>query len=85
MTFLPLTTSDFPTNQAFHQFHDLDTNFELNRIMSGLHGAFATVVACQQGTLTLPDTWFRPHILRLACAAIVETRFLELAMYLLDF
>ena len=30
-------------------------------IMSGFHGAFATGVACQQGTLTLPDTWFRPH------------------------
>ena len=29
-------------------------------IMSGLHGAFATGVACQQGTLTPPDTWFRP-------------------------
>ena len=29
-------------------------------IMSGFHGAFATGVACQQGTLTLPDTWFRP-------------------------
>ena len=27
-------------------------------IMSGFHGAFATGVACQQGTLT--DTWFRP-------------------------
>ena len=24
------------------------------------HGAFTTGVACQQGTLTLPDTWFRP-------------------------
>ena len=30
-------------------------------IMSGFHGAFATGVACQQGTLTLPDTWFRPQ------------------------
>ena len=31
-------------------------------IMSGFHGAFATGVAYmyQQGTLTLPDTWFRP-------------------------
>ena len=29
-------------------------------IMSGFHGAFATGVACQQGTPTLPDTWFRP-------------------------
>ena len=28
--------------------------------MSGSHGAFATGVASQQGTLTLPDTWFRP-------------------------
>ena len=27
--------------------------------MSGFHGAFATGVASQQGTLTLPDTWFR--------------------------
>ena len=34
--------------------------FYLHRIMSGFHGAFATGVASQQGTLTLPDTWFRP-------------------------
>ena len=31
-------------------------------IMSGFHGSFATGVACQQGTLTLPDTWFRPPL-----------------------
>ena len=31
-------------------------------IMSGFHGAFATGVACQQGTLTLPNTWFRPPL-----------------------
>ena len=30
--------------------------------MSGFHGAFATGVACQQGTLTLLDTWFRPPL-----------------------
>ena len=30
--------------------------------MSGFHGAFATDVACQQGMLTLPDTWFRPPL-----------------------
>ena len=29
--------------------------------MSGFHGAFATGVASQQGTFTLPDTWFRPQ------------------------
>ena len=60
MKFWPLTNSDYPTNQTFHQFHDLDTDFDLHRITSGFHGAFATGVACQQGTLTLPDTWFRP-------------------------
>ena len=44
----------------FDQFHDLYTEFDLHRIMSGFHGAFATGVASQQGTLTLPDIWFRP-------------------------
>ena len=39
----------------------------------------------QQGTLNLPDTWFRPFILGLACAPIVEIRFFELAMSLFDF
>ena len=58
--FWPLTNSDFPTDQTFHQFHDLYTELDLHRIMSGFHGAFATGVASQQGTLTLPDTWFRP-------------------------
>ena len=65
MTFWPLTNSDFPTDQTFHQFHDLYTELDLHRIISGFHGAFATVVASQQGTLTLPDTWFRPPFLDL--------------------
>ena len=40
-----------------------------------------------QGTFALPNTWFRPPppILGFACAPIVETRFHELAMSLLDF
>ena len=59
MTFLLLTNSDFPTD-TFHQFHDLYTELDLLRIMHGFHGAFATDVASQQGTLTLPDTWFHP-------------------------
>ena len=37
-----------------------NTELDLHRILSGFHGAFATGVASQQGTLTLPDTWFRP-------------------------
>ena len=60
MTFWPLTNSDFPTDQTFHQFHILDIELDLHWSMSGFHWAFATGVASQQGTLTLPDTWFRP-------------------------
>ena len=83
--FLTLTNIDFSTNQTFHQFYDLDTELDLHRIMSGFHAAFATAVACQQGSLTLPDTLFRPPFLGRVCALIVATRFIELAMSLLDF
>ena len=54
-------------------------------IMTGFNGAFATGVSCQQGTLTLPGHLVPSPIVELACAPIVETRFLELAMSLLDF
>ena len=54
-------------------------------IMSGFHGAFATGVACQQGTLTLSGHLVPSPISGLANAPIVETKFLELAMSLLDF
>ena len=60
MTFWPLANSDLPTDQTFHQFHDLYTELDLHRIMSGFHGAFAKGVTSKQGTLTLPDSWFRP-------------------------
>ena len=60
MTFRPLTNSDLLTEQTFHQFHELYSELDLHRIMSGFIDVFATRVACQQGTLTLPDTWFRP-------------------------
>ena len=53
-------------------------------IMSGFHGAFATGVACQQGTLTFRTPGSVP-ILGLANAPIVETKFLKLATSLLDF
>ena len=65
MPFWPLTNSNFSTDQSFHQCHDLYTDLDLNRIMSGFHGAFTTGVACQQGTLTFPHTWFRPPFLDL--------------------
>ena len=53
---------DFPTAQTVQQFRDDDTEFDLHRITSGFHGAFSTGMACQKGTLTLPDTWFRPFL-----------------------
>ena len=48
------------TDKTLHQFHDLDTELDLHRITSGFNGACVTGLACQQGMLTLPDTWFRP-------------------------
>ena len=56
LSFWPLTNRDFPTDHTFHQFHDLHTELGLHRFMSGFQGAFATVVACKKGMLTLPDT-----------------------------
>ena len=81
MTFWPLTSYiDFQTDQTFHQFHDPDTEFDLHRITSGFDGAFAPGVVCQEGTLTLPDTFWG-----LVYAPIVETSFPELVVSFLDF
>ena len=49
---------DFPINQTFHQFHDLDNELDVHRITSGYDGAFVTGVACQLGKLSRPDTLF---------------------------
>ena len=53
--------------------------------MSSFHGAFATGVACQQGTLTLPDTWFRPPLWDLLVLQLLRPDSSNLAMSLLDF
>ena len=42
-----------------HQFYVIDTERD-HRITRCFHKAFSTVVVCQQGAPTLPDTWFRP-------------------------
>ena len=84
MTFWPLTNSDLPTNKTVHQFYDLDTELDLHQIMSVFHGAFATGVACQQETLTLPDTWFCPPFGTCLCSNCWD-QILELAMSILDF
>ena len=61
MTFWPSPSySDFHIDKTFYQWHDLDAEHNLHRITSGFNEAFATDVACQQGTLTPPDTLFRP-------------------------
>ena len=85
MTFWPLTNSDFPTDQTFHQFHDLYTELDLHRIRSGFHGAFATGVASQQGTLTLPDTWFRPPFWDLLMLQLLRPNFSNLPCLYFDF
>ena len=44
------------SNETFHQCYDLFTDIDLQPITRCFNGAFATGVACQQGTLTLLDT-----------------------------
>ena len=71
----------FPT---LHRINER-TEPDIHRIKRGFPGAIATGVTCQQWALNLPDTWFRPSYFGLTYAPIVETRFLELAISLLDF
>ena len=47
-----------PVFTTLHRINDR-TELDLHRMKRGFQGAFATGVACQQGTLTLPDTLFR--------------------------
>ena len=69
MTFWPfISWIDFPTDQNFHLYCDLATGLDLHRITSGFHGDFATGVVFQQGTLTLPDTWFSPLLGTCLCS-----------------
>ena len=77
-----IVDTSFPN---IHRWYELDTEHDFHRIARGFHEAFATGVVCQQGAITLPDTWFRPLFLGLACAPIVETWVLQFAMSLLDF
>ena len=86
MTFWPLANSDVPTNQTFHQFHDLYTELDLHRIMSGL---FPWII-CNGCGMPAGNAYPFGHLVPspisgLACAPIVETRFLGRAMSLLDF
>ena len=58
-------------DRTLHQFLtitdlDLITEFDFYLIVQGFHRTYATGAACQQRTLTPPDTWFCPT-LGLAC------------------
>ena len=57
----------WPTVRVTSQPMWLSTNFmtlipslTFTELWVVFHWAFATSVACQQGTVTLPDIWFRP-------------------------
>ena len=91
MAFWPSTSyTDVHTNQTFH----LVTEIDLHRMMSGIHGAFATDMACRQGMVTLPDTlthpfWdflmiklLRPVFPKLPC--LLSTFHLNIPWYFLD-
>ena len=84
MTFWSLTNSDFPTNQTFHQFHDLDTELDLHRLWVVSMEHLQRVSHASRERLPYRTPGSVP-ILGLANAPIVETKFLELAMSLLDF
>ena len=80
-----LTNSDFPTRSDFPPISWPWYRVWPSPIMSGFHGPFATGVACQQGTLTLPDTWFRPPFWDLLMLQLLWPDSSILAMSLLDF
>ena len=71
-------------NQTFHQFHDLDTELDLHRLWVVSMEHLQRVWHASRERLPFRTPGSVP-ILGLANAPIVETKFLELAMSLLDF
>ena len=57
-----LVNESFECNIKYSQQIQLKVTGCPNWKKSGFHAAFATGVACHQGVLTLPDTWFRPPL-----------------------
>ena len=75
MTFWSLTNSDFPTNQTFHQFHDLDTELDLHRLWVVSMEHLQRVWHASRERLPLRTPGSVPFFGGLACALIVETSF----------
>ena len=83
LIFLVLFMKCNSDSELLYECHsDLDTDLDHHLITSGFHGTFEKDVACQQGTVILPDTWFYPfwNFLKL-----FETSFPELAVSVLDY
>ena len=51
-----------PSRSSFPPISCFNTELDLHQITSRFYGAIATGMACQQGTLTHPDTWFLPPV-----------------------
>ena len=79
--------SDFQTNQTFHQFHDLDTESLTITDYEWFPWSICNGCGMPEGNAYMyPSVHLVPSpIVGLSCAQIVETRFLELALSLLDF
>ena len=60
--------SDFHTKQTFHKFYYRDTELDFHQIMNGYHETFATGVACQHGTLILPNPGSIPFVGACICS-----------------
>ena len=78
-TFWMMTTYSVPSiDRTLHQFFTI-TEFDLYLIVQGFHRTYATGAACQQRTLTPPDTWSCPT-LGLACVLMLRPIFSELVL-----
>ena len=67
-------------DRTLHQFLSLLPNLTFNLIVQGFHRTFATGAACQQRTLTSPDTYSCPT-LGLACVLMSRPISPELVLY----
>ena len=73
----------WPYTMTTPYWSDIVPHSTFYRILSGFHRTFATGVACQQGTLTPPDTWSRPF--GICICSTSDQSLSELVVILLDY
>ena len=71
--------SDFPTDQTFSHFHDLDTSLTFTEY-EWFPWSIFNECSMQAGNAYPSDTWLRPFV-ELAYALNVETSFPELCVF----